>query len=63
LDTADPIRQKKILDEIQVYLAENYYVIPMFARGNIIGSTSRFQFGPAGAFGDMYWNAETWDVQ
>jgi ABC-type transport system substrate-binding protein len=50
------------MDEAQKYIAENYYVIPMYARGDVFGSTPRFQFGPVGPQSNMNWNAETWDV-
>jgi peptide/nickel transport system substrate-binding protein len=62
LATVDPAKRKVILDEAQKYIAENYYVIPMYARGNIYGSTPRFQFGPLGPQSDINWNAEEWDV-
>lgn len=62
LDTVDPAERKAILDEAQAYIAENYYVIMMYARGNVWGSTPRFQFGPNGPESDFNWNAETWDV-
>lgn len=62
LDTVDPAARKAILDEVQAYLAENYYVIMMYARGNVYGSTPRFQFGPVGPESDLNWNSETWDV-
>jgi len=62
LDTVDTAARKAIMDEAQKYIAENYYVIPMYARGNVFGSTPRFQFGPQGAQSNMNWNAELWDV-
>jgi peptide/nickel transport system substrate-binding protein len=62
LDTVDPAARKVIFDEAQAYIFENYYVIMMYARGNVYGSTPRFQFGPAGPESDINWNAEEWDV-
>lgn len=62
LGTVDTAARKEIVDEAQKYIAENYYVIPMYARGNVYGSTPRFQFGPVGPQSDLNWNAETWDV-
>jgi peptide/nickel transport system substrate-binding protein len=62
LDTVDAAERKAILDEAQKYIAENYYVIPMYARGNVYGSTPRFVFGPLGPESDKNWNAEAWDV-
>jgi peptide/nickel transport system substrate-binding protein len=62
LDTVDTAARKLIMDEAQKYIAENYYVIPMYARGNVFGSTPRFVFGPQGAQSNMNWNAEAWDV-
>jgi len=62
LDTVDIAARKEIIDEAQKYIAENYYVIPMYARGDVFGSTPRFQFGPMGPQSNMNWNAELWDV-
>lgn len=54
--------RKAIIDEAQAYIAENYYVIMMYARANVIGSTPRIQFGPAGGSSNLNWAAENWDV-
>lgn len=62
LDTADTAERKAIMDEAQKYIAENYYVIPMYARADVFGSTPRFVFGPVGPMSNINWNAETWDV-
>jgi peptide/nickel transport system substrate-binding protein len=62
LTTVDPAARKAIYDEAQAYIAENYYVIMMYARANVIGSTPRFQFGPAGGSSNLNWQAEVWDV-
>ena len=61
--TVDPAKRKEIMDEAQKYIAENYYVIPMYARGDVFGSTPRFLFGPVGPQSNMNWNAEVWDVK
>ena len=63
LDTVDTAARKEIMDEVQKYIAENYYVIPMYARGDVFGSTPRFKFGPIGPQSNMNWNAEVWDVK
>ena len=63
LSTADPVERKAILDEAQKYIAENYYVIPMYARADVFGSTPRFIFGPFGPQSNMNWNSEVWDVK
>ncbi len=62
LATVDPAARKEILDEAQKYIAENYYVIMMYSRANVIGSTPRFQFGESGGYSHIFWQAETWDV-
>lgn len=62
LSTADAAARKEIMDEAQKYIAENYYVIPMYARGRVYGSTPRFVFGPIGPQSNMNWNSELWDV-
>ena len=62
LATVDPAERKAILDEAQAYIAENYYVIMMYARANVFGSTPRFQFGATGGDSHMFWQAETWDI-
>jgi len=62
LDTVDIAARKLIIDEVQKVVAENYYVIPMYARGDVFGSTPRFVFGPMGPQSNMNWNAELWDV-
>lgn len=62
LDTVDIAARKAIIDEAQKYIAENYYVIPMYARGTVFGTTPRFQFGAVGPQSDINWNAENWDV-
>jgi len=63
LGTVDTAARKAIMDEAQKYIAENYYVIPMYARGDVFGSTPRFIFGPMGPQSNINWNAELWDVQ
>jgi ABC-type transport system substrate-binding protein/predicted Ser/Thr protein kinase len=63
LNTADPVARKTILDEAQKHIAENYYVVILFARGNIYGSNPRFFFGPFGPASELIWNAENWDVK
>jgi peptide/nickel transport system substrate-binding protein len=62
LATVDPVARKAILDEAQAVIAENYYVIMMYSRANVIGSTPRFQFGESGGFSHIFWQAEVWDV-
>ncbi len=62
LTTADPVERKAILDEAQVYIAENYYVIPLYARADVFGTTPRFVFGPVGPQSNMNWNSEVWDI-
>jgi peptide/nickel transport system substrate-binding protein len=61
-NTVVTAERKAILDEAQAYIAENYYVIMMYARANVIGSTPRFAIGPAGGSSNMNWAAENWDV-
>ena len=61
--TADPVERKAILDEAQMYIAENYYVIPMYLRANVFGYDDRFIIGPNGPQSGLNWNAEVWDVK
>jgi peptide/nickel transport system substrate-binding protein len=63
LATTDPIERKAILDEAQIYIAENYYVIPMYTRAEVFGYTDRFIIGPTGPQSGLNWNAEVWDVK
>jgi len=63
LATADAVERKAILDEAQIYIAENYYVIPMYARAEVYGYTDRFIIGPTGPQSGLNWNAEIWDVK
>ena len=62
LATVDPAARKAIYDEAQAYIAENYYVIMMYSRANVIGSTPRFQFGESGGYSHIFWQSETWDI-
>ncbi len=62
LTTVDTAERKAILDEAQAYIAEQYYVIMMYTRANVFGSTPRFQFGPVSGDSNLNWASETWDV-
>jgi peptide/nickel transport system substrate-binding protein len=63
LAMADPVERKAILDEAQIYIVENYYVIPMYTRANVFGYHDRFILGPNGPQSGLNWNAEVWDVK
>ncbi len=59
LDTAT--RQKDFIG-IQEYMYNNYLVVPLYARPNVYGLSSRFVPGPGGNNGGFNWDAFDWDV-
>lgn len=61
--TADPAARKTALDAVQKYIFDQYYVIMMYARANVYGTTARFVPGPFGFASNMDWNSEVWDVK
>lgn len=61
--SADPAVRKQIVDQVQEYIFEHYYVVMMYARANVYGLTDRFVPGPFGFFSNMNWNSEVWDVK
>lgn len=63
LTTVDPVERKSMLDEAQIYLAENYYIIPMYTRADVFGYIDRFIMSPNDPQGNLNWNAEVWDVR
>jgi peptide/nickel transport system substrate-binding protein len=63
LTTADPMDRKAILDEAQIYIAENYYVIPIYIHAGVFGYSDRFVIGPVGPQSGLNWNAEVWDIK
>ena len=46
------------LDALQKYIFDQYYVVMMYARANVIGYVDRFLPGPNGFFSNLNWNAE-----
>jgi len=63
LKSADPATRKPVFLEIQQYLAENYFFIPIYAWSNIAVYTDRTVEGPWGAYSTWFWNMEVWDVK
>jgi ABC-type transport system substrate-binding protein len=61
--TADPAGRKTALDALQKYIFDQYYVIMMYARANVYGTTDRFVPGPFSFASNMDWNSELWTVK
>ncbi len=59
LDT--PTRLKAVT-AIQEYMYNNYLVVPLYARPNVYGLSSRFVPGPGGNNGGFNWDSFDWDV-
>jgi peptide/nickel transport system substrate-binding protein len=61
--TADPAKRKTAVDELQQYIYDQAYAIPMYARANVYGYTDRFVPAPFGFISNLDWNTELWDVK
>jgi peptide/nickel transport system substrate-binding protein len=61
-NTVDQTARQKAFVAIQEYMYNNYLVVPLYARPNIYGISSRFVPGPGGANGGFNWDAFDWDV-
>ena len=61
--SADPAVRKVAIDAVQQYIYDNSYVVMMYARANVYGIVDRFDPGPFGFMGNMYWASETWTVK
>jgi peptide/nickel transport system substrate-binding protein len=63
LKSADPAVRKPIFDQIQKYLYDQYYYIPIYIWSNMSAYTDRLIEGPWGAYSTWFWNTEVWDVK
>lgn len=63
LKSADPATRKPVFLQIQQYLYDNYYYIPIYAWSNIAVYTDRTVMSPWGAYSTWFWDMETWDVK
>lgn len=57
---ADRTERKKILDEIQTYLSERVYFVPMFNRMGVWGVSDKVKNLRPGWYPDIFWNAQSW---
>jgi peptide/nickel transport system substrate-binding protein len=57
---ADRVERKKIFDDIQTYLSEKVYFIPMFNRMGVWGVDDRVKNLRPGWFPDIFWNVQAW---
>ncbi len=62
LATADPAARKMVYDQIQQYMYDNVLMIPLFARANVYGYSSRVVFPPSSGYSNAFWDAENFDV-
>ncbi|MBN1316553.1 MAG: peptide ABC transporter substrate-binding protein [Anaerolineales bacterium] len=58
----DPVERKKIFDEIQVYLSEKVYFIPMFNRLGVWAAKDSVTGLNPGWYTDIFWNVQEWDI-
>jgi peptide/nickel transport system substrate-binding protein len=63
LKSADPAVRKPIFVEIQKYLYDQYYFIPIYTWSNMAAYTDRTIMGPWGAYSTWFWDMEDWDVK
>ena len=60
--TLDLSTRKRILDEMQTYLAEHYYVLPLYTGIDFTVYNERLFLGPISAQSGVHWRAEIWDL-
>ena len=60
--TIDPVARKKVFDELQVYLSEKYYFIPVFNRVGVWGVRDGVTGLKPGWYCDIFWNTQEWDI-
>jgi len=60
--TIDPVERKKVFDQLQVYLAEKYYFIPIFNRLGVWGVRDGVTGLKPGWYCDIFWNTQDWDI-
>jgi peptide/nickel transport system substrate-binding protein len=63
LKSADPAVRLPVFLEIQKYLADNYYFIPIYTWSNMAAFTDRTVLSPWGAYSTWFWDMEDWDVK
>jgi peptide/nickel transport system substrate-binding protein len=63
LKSADPAVRRPIFVEIQKYLYDQYYFIPIYTWSNMAAYTDRTIMGPWGAYSTWFWDMEDWDVK
>ena len=61
--SADPAVRKKAIDEIQQYQFDQAYIIPMYARANVMAYQDRFVLPPTSVIGGMMGDTFDWDVK
>jgi peptide/nickel transport system substrate-binding protein len=61
--SADPAVRKKAIDEIQQYQFDQAYIIPMYARANVMSYLDRFVLPPTSVIGGMMGDTFEWDVK
>ncbi len=62
LATADPAARKKVYDQLQQYMYDQVLVIPLFARANVYGYSSKLVFPPSSGWANAFWDAENFDI-
>jgi peptide/nickel transport system substrate-binding protein len=62
LATADIAARKKVYDQIQQYMYDNVLMIPLFARANVYGYSSKLVFPPSSGWANAFWDAENFDI-
>ncbi len=62
LASADPAARKKVYDALQQYMYDQVLVIPLFARANVYGYSSKLVFPPSSGYANAFWDAENFDM-
>ncbi len=63
LASADSATRKKAYDAIQQYQYDNVIMVPLYARANVYGYSSRFVFPPSSGYSNAFWDSFDFDVK
>jgi len=61
--SADPAARKTAIDAVQQYMYDNYLVIPMYTRSNVMAYQDRLILPPTSGFSGMLADTFDWDVK
>ena len=60
---ADPDARKALIQQMQKIMYDKAYVIPMYARLDIVVTTKRVTGVRMSSTSSGFWNAQEWDIQ